>query len=177
MFISIANVSLMVGIKFEESVQSGKHYDLNLLVGKWKGTNRVWFSEDELVDESVMEGTIRAVLNGRFIIHEYTGTFQGKPIEGVCMIGYDLAQKKFQSAWVDSFHMSTGMMFSEGDPVSNEMMVLGSYLSMGEITEEWKWRTTIDLVSENEMIITMYNISPGGDEVKAVETKYTRVML
>jgi hypothetical protein len=139
--------------------------------------NRVWFSTDELVDESAMEGTIRAVLNGRFIIHEYTGTFQGKPIEGVCMMGYDLAQQKFQSAWVDSFHMSTGIMFSEGDPSNDNMMVLGSYLSMGEVTEEWKWRTTIDLVNEDEIVITMFNISPQGDEVKAVETKYKRVML
>jgi len=57
------------------------------------------------------------------------------------------------------------------------MMVLGSYLSMGEVAEEWKWRTTIDLVNENEMIITIYNISPAGEEVKAVETRYTRVML
>jgi hypothetical protein len=164
-------------MKFEESVQAGKHHDLNVLVGRWKGTNRVWFSEDVLVDESMMEGTMRAVLNGRFIIHEYAGSFQGKSIEGVCMMGYDLAQEKFQFSWVDSFHMSTGIMFSEGNSSSNSIMVLGSYPSMGEVKEEWKWRTTIDVVNEDEMVITMYNISPQGDEVKAVETKYKRVML
>jgi hypothetical protein len=67
-----------------------------------------------LADESPTTGSFRSILDGRFIIYEYSGSLNEKPLGGVAIIGCDLATQKFQSAWVDSFHMSTAMMFSEG---------------------------------------------------------------
>ena len=102
-------------MKFEDSIESGVHAHLSLLVGEWTGAAKTWFEPGVVGDESPMTGRMKAILGGRFILHEYTGSMAGKPFEGVAIYGFDLATNKFQSAWIDSFHMSTGIMFSEGD--------------------------------------------------------------
>jgi len=119
-----------------------------------------------------MKGTIRPALGGRFLIHENSCSLQGRPFYGLSILGYDLATNKWQAAWVDSFHMSTAIMFSEGDP-DGKFSVLGHYFA-GENEPPWGWRTEIDLVDDNNIVITAFNIMPSGDEARATETRYTR---
>jgi len=131
--------------KFETSKQSGLHYQFNLLVGEWEGTTRVWFEADKLADESPTDGTMRSILDGRFILHEHKGSFDGKPVEGVAIYGNSLGSNRYQSAWVDSFHMGTGIMFSEtADTDTSVFSVLGHYGSPGN-DELWGWRTEIEM--------------------------------
>ena len=161
-------------LNFEGSLKEGQHLQLKKMTGEWSGVTRVWFSKDELVDESVTKGRIHSTMGGRFVIHEYKGSFQGKELEGIAVYGFDLSQDKFQCAWADSFHMSTGIMFSESREHATSFDVLGHYRGSRENPELWGWRTEV-VVIEDELLITMYNISPQGEEVKAVETKYKRL--
>lgn len=163
--------------KFETSKTNGAHFQLSRLTGNWEGEAKTWFEPTTVADASPMSGTIRPILDGRFIMHEYKGSFGGKPLEGIAIYGFHLALGKFQSIWLDSFHNGSAMMFSEGKKGDNNLNVLGSYAYVTpELEQHWGWRTLIDIVSNDEILITAYNISPEGDEVKATEVNYKRVL-
>jgi hypothetical protein len=150
----------------------GGHAMLAALVGEWEGTTRTWFEPDVLADESAWRGTIRSVLGGRFVVHEYEGAMGGEPLEGIAIHGFDLDTGRFLTAWIDSFHNGTTIMRSEGERTPAGFSVLGSFTVPD--SAPWGWRTEIALVDADHVVITMYNITPEGSESKGVETRYTR---
>lgn len=161
-------------MKFEASLEEGIHAALNLMAGTWEGTARTWFEPDVIADESVIKGSLKPVLGGRFLLHEYEGTFAGKPLQGIAIYGYDLNTRSFQSAWIDSFHMGTGIMFSRREQQEGDFSVYGTYDVFQDGWQQWGWRTDLRLEEENTLIITAYNITPEGEETKANEIVYQR---
>lgn len=161
--------------KLNESKINGPHFQLSRLVGEWKGTTKTWFDPSKLEDESPINGTMRLMLDGRFIMHEYQSSFGDKPLSGIAIFGYDLNTQKFQCAWMDTFHNGTAIMFSKGNKGDEGINVLGSYAYITPETEQhWGWRTQLEMISDSEMVITAYNISPEGQETKATETNYRK---
>ena len=162
--------------KFEQSKTSGAHFQLSKMVGEWKGTTKTWFDPAKLEDESPINGTMRFILDDRFIIHEYHSRFGDKPITGMAIYGYNLDLQKFQCSWIDTFHNGSAIMFSQGNKGDAHINVLGSYAYItAEVEQHWGWRTHIEMVSDVEMVITAFNISPDGQETKATETNYRKV--
>jgi hypothetical protein len=161
---------------FEQSLEpGGRHHFLAQLVGRWTGKARLWFEADQLADESPVAGSIRSVLGGRFLVHEYENTIENRRVEGLALIGHDCEADRYEVAWVDSFHNGTRIMLSvepEGSSRS-EFSVLGSY-GDGQGGPDWGWRTSIHLPEPDHMILRHFNISPQGDEALAVEFDYQR---
>ena len=145
------------------------------LVGKWEGTCRTWFEPGKLADESSVAGEFVAVMRDKFLRHLYTGSMQGKARQGEDLLAFNSVRSIFQSAWLDSFHMNYALLISEGPATERGFSVLGHY----DIPDNppWGWRTEFDLLSDNELTISAYNIMPGEPEALAVETKYRRNLL
>ncbi len=164
----------MANMTFESSLNNGPHHFLAQFEGSWRGVTRTFFEPGILADESAWEGTIRPVLNGRFMIHEYSGSITGTPLHGTAILGYNIASGHFECSWVDSFHNGTSMMISRGTASDRSFSVLGSYPAP-DGSPPWGWRTTFELSTQDTVIIRMNNITPDGAESLAVETVYYRV--
>lgn len=160
--------------KLETSKETGQHLRLASLAGNWEGTTRTWFEKDVLADESPMRGKMSLILEGRFLSYEYQGVLNGKPYEGKMLWAYDLGNEKCQCSWVDTFHMGTGILQSEGKATKNGFESTGKYGWIG-IPEPWRWRTELEIINANQFVIRAFNISPEGDEAKATETIYHRI--
>ena len=159
--------------KFQQSLSEGAHRQLGQLSGEWNGLTSVWFEQSKPEDESAITASFTPILGGRFMLYEYKTAFKDDPVEGMAIIGYSIGIEAYQCAWVDSFHMGTGILFSEGAKTEKLFSALGHYSGPG-IPEPWGWRTEIEMQDE-KVVITAYNISPEGESMKATETILTRI--
>jgi hypothetical protein len=160
----------------------GPHQHLARMAGEWEGSYRLWFEPDMLAAESAQRGTLRAVLGGRFLLHEYTWDFDGRSHAGIALYGYHIDERRWECAWVDSFHTGSSIMYSvspghaDVDTVAERFSVLGSY-GDGQTPPgpRWGWRTAIVQPDDDSLVIVMTNIAPDGREGRAVEVNYARV--
>ncbi len=158
----------------EQQLEKSKTFPISSFEGNWEGTTKVWFEPGTPVDESPCKGTIKPTVNANFLLHEYEGSFQGKPLKGLAIYSFNPKTEEYQASWIDSFHMSAGILFSEGSGIKNGFQVLGSYAYPG-VEERWGWRTEFEMPNQNQLIITAYNIEPQAEGQKAVETILNRI--
>jgi Protein of unknown function (DUF1579) len=143
------------------------------VIGEWRGTKQLYLAPPpEPAVSSPSRLSISPIAGGSFLQFTYDWTYEGAAQSGVLLFGFSDEQKAASAAWIDSFHMSTKIMFCNGTAADRSADLRGSYEAPPG--PDWGWRITIRSVSATELQIVMHNISPEGQEDLAVQIDYTR---
>jgi hypothetical protein len=144
------------------------------LAGKWQGVNKLWMYPVETPYESASVVSLTQVIKGKFVQLDYTWAFEGEPQEGILLFGYAAEEAEVTAVWADSFHTAEKFMIFRGATETDESIgVRGSYSVPGQ--PEWGWRIVVGPDEGGGLRIVMYNVTPDGEEVLAVEANYSRI--
>jgi Protein of unknown function (DUF1579). len=146
------------------------------LIGEWTGANRLhapWIAENPITD-SDSKAKIEFSAQGRFLKIEYDWAFQGEKQEGLILLGIEKETNSVKAFWIDSWHMGDKFMVSEGTESENGTISLKGFYKVLD-HPDWGWRTVLESENPSSFKITMYNVSPEGEESLAVEANYQRL--
>ncbi|WP_027378657.1 DUF1579 domain-containing protein [Chryseobacterium daeguense] len=143
--------------------------------GNWTGQTTMWMENGGQPMTSTTEAVNKMVLGGRYQMSEHKGNFMGMPFEGISMLGYDNAKKKFVSSWIDN--MGTGIMHMEGEWNASKKSIefKGKMTDPARPEKDCDVREVFTFVDDNHQTMEMYGPdSKTGKEFKTMEIKYTR---
>lgn len=144
------------------------------LLGAWQGRKRLWMEgESGPVFTSASRLVVTPVAKGSYLSLAYSWAFDGKPQEGLLIVGNDNNAQTASAAWGDSFHMNAKLMLCEGGVEAPGVVTLnGRYEAPPG--PDWGWRITLDLPAADGLRIVMHNIESGGTAHLAVQADFTR---
>lgn len=141
------------------------------LAGTWKTTTKAWMGPEPTVTEG--KSVMTAILGGRFVQEQHSGSFMGAPFEGIGLYGYDNVKKMHFNLWMDT--TSTGVIFSTGglDPSGKVLTLHGSYTDPATGKEQ-TMKLVAKQVDDNTRVLEMYG-EVNGKETKVSEVSYKRM--
>ncbi len=145
---------------------------LNKLNGQWCGKCHLWVNPNDAGQTSKSRANIHATLNGKFLQISCTWEFYQKEQQGLMLLGYNPKKKLVFANWMDSWHQSSEFMMCEGSTSEDQINMKGSY-SVSE-GPTWGWKTKIIVESDEKFVLEMYNVTPAGDGMFAVNVEFTK---
>lgn len=143
------------------------------LAGTWTGTNKLWLMPTDPVRESQANATVTFAAGCATATIHYTWAYEDQPKEGVLVIRTQSGGDDDEVVMIDSFHTAGKFMTFKNDKDHEGLCaVRGSYSAPPG--PDWGWRIVVDSDSPDAFKITMFNITPDGQEAPAVEASYTR---
>lgn len=146
--------------------------EISALAGRWQGTNRLWlYDPDEPASTSAATAVLSLTAQGKVATLEYTWAYDGEPQQGFLMMSQ--IDETAVAAWADCWHYQDGIMQMNGAAeASGVLWVKGSYPAPPG--PDWGWRLALHPDAADQFRLIMHNISPDGEEMRAVEAVFTR---
>jgi len=149
------------------------HAFLGNFAGEWDITTTVWMTPGAEPVKNTGTCSAELVLGGRYLLMKYRGTMFGQPFEGIQITGYDNAQKKYTTFWIDN--TGTGFYFMSGVRNEKTNAIEDTGLWPDPLTGGTsKVRDVTRLVSADEFVYELYMIGADGAEFKSLENRATR---
>ena len=149
------------------------HKKLSAMVGTWDAKVSMWM--DPAAPPQVSEGTStnKWVLGKRWVRQDYSGSFMGKPFNGVGYTGYDNVKEQYVGTWMDS--ASTSVMVSAGKAEDDGKTYTFSSTMDDPMTKKpVDMKTKVTVVDKNKHVMEMWGPAPDGTQYKMMEITYTR---
>ena len=145
---------------------------LAALQGPWQAVYQLR-GDPSFEGDSPSLATVVPVLGGRFVRIDYTWIEHHTPQEGSLLIGHEPDTGVVTTVWIDSWHNGVRMMPCTGRlGPDGGIDVRGSYPT-GPGSPDWGWRTQI-ILDAGDWAMTMWNVTPDGEEALAVRAEYSR---
>jgi len=149
------------------------HKMLEKGTGTWHTKVTMWNSPDS--EPIVSEGTTvnEMIMGGRYQRSTHKANMMGMDMEGMTIVGFDNATKKFNSIWIDN--LGTGMMFSTGayNEETGKVEMIG-YMVDPMTGQEIAVKQNIERVDDNHHVFEMFMKDENGNEFKTMHIEYTR---
>jgi len=144
------------------------------MVGKWRGTMRVWSSAqpDAPPAESATESESRLVLGGRFVLEEASGMLMRMPMQRMSILGYDNARGQYTLTFYSSFDTATNTASGAANAEGNIITLTGEF---NEPAGKEPFKNIIRFEGDDVHIFESYKILPDGKELKLIEQVMKRV--
>ncbi|MCH8806090.1 MAG: DUF1579 domain-containing protein [Planctomycetes bacterium] len=170
--------------KWMATIEPGEHHKkLDQFVGEWDTVAKIWWGgPGSPPNETKGTSKNKWVLGGRYIMHEFKGTFmmpdasgdtKPMPWEGLGLIGYDNYRNMYVGTW--SSNMDTMLLTFKGssDPAGTVFTYYGEMDEpMLNVTGRMiKYVTRV--IDKNKHVFTIYDLH-AGDDYKVIEITYTR---
>lgn len=149
------------------------HAFLKNFAGEWDIQTTVWMEPGAEPVTTKNSSNAELILGGRFLETKFKGNMYGQPFEGLQIIGYDNAQKKYITFWIDSsgtgFFLMSGTR-DESGKVLTDTGELPDPITGGNI----KVRAITKVISKDEYIYELYMTGPDGKEFRSMENRVKR---
>lgn len=153
-------------MKYSQPV--AQHAQLKSMVGTWNATVKQWTGGPEpTVTKGVMKNEM--TLGGRYLESKFKGTFEGKPMAGYGLTGYDTRRNQLVSFWVDD--MSTTWMTTSGGISADGKELSGAGTIDGMDGKPMTIRTVTKIESPARHVYTMFG-TMNGQEMPFMEITY-----
>ncbi len=161
--------------KWMEFMTPGEpHQYLMQSVGDWTSVSEMWMVPGQPSMPTTGRGTIKSIMDGRYVVEEVDGEGMGMQWQGMGVRGYDNLKKKFIAVWLDS--MGTGVMVMEGRQSGGVI----NYRGMGPdvMTGEYvPMRFVEKMIDKDNYEFEMFGPGPDGKEFRTMRMHYTRVSM
>jgi len=160
---------------WEKAGTPGKmHKHLDKLAGEWTGEFNFWMDPEGEPITYKGDVTREWVLNGHFLKEHVSATSAFGPFEGIGMMGYNNMDQMYEVSWFDSH--STATMSERGRYLPADQ----SFFFYGEKRDPVTGATIVgwselDVSDPDTHTFEGYEIDPGGNEIRRMTGKMTRV--
>lgn len=157
---------------YEEKNRTGEHHKwIEKSAGTWDVEMKFWM--DPTGDPIESEGTEKnqMMFDGRYLKSEFSGDWMGEPFHGFSLMGYNNAESRYESTWIDN--SGTAILFTTGERRGDTLVFEGE--SKDPVTEQMmKFRHELTLDGPNKRTFTGWHAMGDGPETKAMEITYTK---